>query len=155
MNFLQFCRWLEKTPIADLMNGPEWMFPAVESIHIIGLTLLVGTVTIVCLSFLGMGLRRPPVWELAQRLAPWTRLGLWVMLITGPLMFSADAVHYYSNVAFHFKMLMLALALIAHFTLYRKAVASRKPHAWGKWASCVTLLLWLAVMLGGRAIAFF
>ena len=151
MNFLTFCQWLEKTPVADMVNGTEWMFPVVESIHIIGLTLLIGTIVIVDLRLLGLGMQRWTPSELARRLAPYTRLGLCVMLTTGPIMFSADAVRCYYNDAFHFKMIILALALLVHFTIYRKAAASNG----GKAAACLSLALWIGVVLGGRAIAFF
>src|SRR5690242_5218651 len=97
MSGQSFWEWLVTSPWANAMNGPEWAFPVVESIHFIGFALSIGTIAIVDLRLLGLGMRRQSAAQLAADLAPWTRAGLAVMLITGPLMFSADAVRYYVN----------------------------------------------------------
>src|SRR5579864_9200695 len=95
-----FFRWLLTTPWAKFMNGPEWAFPVVQSFHFIGFALSIGTIAIVDLRLLGLGMRRQKAEELAHDLEPWTRIGIAVMLITGPLMFSADAVTYHYNPSF-------------------------------------------------------
>ena len=136
------------------MNGPEWAFPVVQSFHFIGFALSIGTIAIVDLRLLGLGMRRQKADELASDLAPWTRAGLAVMLITGPLMFSADAVTYHVNPSFQFKMVCLMLALLFHFTIHRRAVRSDVPPFAAKLAGAVSLLLWTAVVAGGRMIAF-
>ena len=89
------------------MNGPEWAFPIVESLHFMGLALSIGTIAIVDLRLLGLGMRRQTASQLAADLDRWTWSGFAVMLITGPLMFSADAVAYHNNPAFQFKMTCL------------------------------------------------
>src|SRR5437667_6732545 len=93
----QFLEWLNNSPIANAMNGPEWAFPVVQSIHFIGFALLIGTIAIVDLRMLGGGMRRQTAAQLATGLAPWTWAGLALMLTTGPAMFSADALRYYVN----------------------------------------------------------
>ena len=92
--------------------------------------------------------------EVAGDLAPWTRLGIAVMLITGPLMFSTDAVVYHYNPSFRFKMVCLMLALLFHFTLHGRAVRPDVPPMAAKLAAVMSLLLWTAVVAGGRMIAF-
>ena len=94
------------------MNGPEWASPVVESLHFIGLALSIGTIAIVDLRLLGIGMRRLSAGELAADLDIWTWIGLALMLITGPLMFSADAVNYRHNPSFQFKMMCLSLARV-------------------------------------------
>jgi hypothetical protein len=136
------------------MNGPEWAFPLVESLHFIGLALSVGTITIVDLRLLGIAMRRQSGSELAADLAIWTRIGLALMLITGPLMFSADAVNYHYNPAFRFKMVCLTLALVFHFTIHRYATRSATPSLLAKLAGALSLALWTCVVAGGRMIAF-
>jgi hypothetical protein len=76
------------------------------------------------------------------------------MLITGPLMFSTDAVAYHYNPSFQFKMVCLTLALLLHFTLHRRAVRPGVPPIAAKLAAATSLLLWTAVVAGGRMIAF-
>lgn len=136
------------------MNGPEWAFPIVESLHFMGLALSIGTIAIVDLRLLGLGMRRQTASQLAADLDRWTRWGFAVMLITGPLMFSADAVAYHTNPAFQFKMTCLSLALLFHFTIHRKVTRSDVSPTAARLAGCLSLLLWTAVVGGGRMIAF-
>ena len=76
------------------------------------------------------------------------------MLITGPLMFSADAVRYHHNPSFQFKMTCLALALLFHFTMHRRATRPGTGPLLAKLAGGLSLALWTAVVAGGRMIAF-
>ena len=149
-----FFEWLMTTPWAKAMNGPEWAFPAVESLHFIGLALSVGTIAIVDLRLLGIGMRLKSSSDLAADLDVWTRIGLAVMLITGPLMFSADAVNYHHNPSFQFKMACLSLALVFHFTIHRRATRPATPSFLAKLCGAVSLILWISVVAGGRMIAF-
>jgi len=149
-----FFEWLTTSPWANAMNGPEWAFPVVQSLHFIGFAFSIGTIAIVDLRLLGLGMRRQKPAELAADLNPWTLAGITIMLITGALMFSADAVRYRYNPSFQFKMASLALALLFHFTLHRRAVRSDMPSFAAKLAGAASLLLWTAVVAGGRMIAF-
>lgn len=136
------------------MNAYEWVFPVVQSFHFIGFALSIGTIAIVDLRLLGWGMRRQKPAELAADLDPWTRLGIAVMLITGFLMFSTDAVTYHFNPAFQFKMSCLTAALLFHFTLHRRAVRLDAPSLSVKLGAAVSLILWIGVLAGGRMIAF-
>jgi len=149
-----FLEWLAQSPIANAMNGPEWAFPVVQSCHFLGFALLIGTTAIVDLRLLGFGMRRQSAGELANDFAPWTRAGLAVMLTTGFLMFSADAVRYHFNPSFQFKMTCLLVAIVFHFTVHRKVTTSQVSPLAGKLAAILSLALWTAVVAGGRMIAF-
>lgn len=150
MHLAPFLRWLGSTPVANAIDDSAWLFPAIESLHILGLALLVGTIAILDLRLLGLGPRSRSAAELARDLQPWTLAGLGVMLATGPLLFSSDPLRYYNNPAFAFKMRVLVAAVISHFTLHRRAAGSRR---WSKPAACVSVALWSAVIVGGRWIA--
>jgi hypothetical protein len=149
-----FFRWLVNSPWSQVMNSYEWVFPAVQSLHFIGFAMSIGTIAIVDLRLLGFGMRRQAAAELAADLEPWTRAGIAVMLITGPLMFSTDAVTYHYNPSFQFKMVCLMLALLFHFTLHRRAARPNVRPIAAKLAAVTSLLLWSAVVAGGRMIAF-
>jgi hypothetical protein len=136
------------------MNSYEWVFPVVQSMHFVGFAMLIGTTTIVDLSLLGIGMRRQPPGELAADLAPWTLAGLAVILITGPLMFSTDAVAYHYNPSFQFKMTCLMVALLFHFTLHRRATHANVSPVLAKTAAATSLILWASVVAAGRMIAF-
>jgi hypothetical protein len=154
MSLLPFFEWLTTTPWANFMNGPEWAFPVVQSIHFMGFALSVGTIAIVDLRLLGLGMGRQTASELAADLDPWTWSGFAVMLITGALMFSPDAVSYRSNPSFQFKMACLSLALLFHFTIHRKVSSSVASPIAARLAGGLSLTLWTAVVGGGRMIAF-
>lgn len=83
--------------------------------------------------------------------ARWMRLGLALMLTTGPVMFFSDVPRYLANPAFRVKMAFLLAALISHFTIHRKAVRAGS----GRLAAILSMALWTCVVLGGRAIADF
>ena len=150
----EFYRWLLNSPWASFLNNHEWAFPVVQSLHFIGFALLIGTIVIVDMQLLGLLVLRQTPAELAADLAPWTALGIAVMLTTGPLMFSADAPNYYFNPALRFKMVCLIVALLFHFTLHQRAVRPDVPPMAAKLAAATSLLLWITVVGGGRMIAF-
>ena len=149
-----FFKWLTGSALASAMNNNEWAFPIVQSVHFMGFALSIGTIAIVDFRLLGIGMRRQEAAEIAADLKPWTLAGLAVMLITGPLMFSTDAISYHVNPSFQFKMVCLTLALLFHFTLHRRAIRSDAPPIAARLAGAMSLLLWTAVVAGGRFIAF-
>lgn len=149
-----FLQWLTTSPWTNFLNSAEWVFPVVQSLHFIGFAFSIGTIAIVDLRLLGLGMRRQQAAELAADLNRWTCIGIAIMLITGPLMFSTDAVTYHFNPSFQFKMACLTLALLFQFTLHRRAVRPGVPPIAAKLAGAVSLILWSGVVAGGRFIAF-
>jgi hypothetical protein len=121
----------------------EFLFPVVQSIHIVGLTLMVGTIAIADLRDLGL------LGRVSANLPPWTFAGLITVTVTGPVLFFWDRHRYLHNPAFLVKMAILALALLTHFAFPR----SSGKH--GKLAAVLSLILWSCVVLAGRAIADF
>jgi len=112
----------------------------------------VGTIVILDLRLLGWYLPRQPISAIARALAPWIWIGIAIQLTTGPYLFSSDPHEYVQVPAFRNKMLFLALALIFHFTVIRKATQPSLDDVsilWRKPAACVSLGLWLCVMLAG------
>jgi hypothetical protein len=129
-----------------------FVFPVVESIHVLGFTLLVGTIVILDLRLLGWCLRRQSVSQIARDLAPWIWAGIIVQLTTGPYLFSGDPAEYVQVAAFRTKMLLLLVALIFHFTIIRAATAPARdsaPLGWRRPAAVVSLGLWVSVLLAG------
>ena len=117
-----------------------WIFPVIESIHVIGLAAFMGTVVLEDLRTLGLNLPD------TRQLKPWAHAGLAVMLLTGAAMFFSDTTRYLRNPAFHVKVALLVLALVAHFTLHRRGT---------RFAAVLSLALWTCVVLAARAIADF
>jgi hypothetical protein len=117
-----------------------WLFPVIESIHVIGLAAFVGTIVLEDLRTLG---RRFPG---TRHLKLWTHSGLAVMLLTGAAMFFSDSARYLRNPAFQVKVALLVVALTAHFTLHRRGT---------RFTAVFSLALWTSVVLAARAIADF
>ena len=134
----------------------QWFFAIDETFHIMALGMLIGTLVIVDLRLLGLGMRRQSVSELAGYLGPWTLFGVAAMILTGVPLFMSEAVKLSGSSPFFYKMIFLTCAITLHFTLHRKAIASstRQSSGLGRLAACLSLMCWLGVALAGRAIAF-
>src|ERR1019366_2277952 len=92
MSFLSFCQWIEKSPLGAGARDSVWIFPVVESIHILGIVLLPFTASLVDLSLLGLGLLpRRPLAEISRQLLPWAWSAIALMLVTGALLFASEA----------------------------------------------------------------
>ena len=118
----------------------SWLFPIVESIHVMGLAAFVGTVILADLRTLGLNIPD------TSNLKRWTHIGLATMLITGVALFLSDTTRYLHSPAFLVKAAVLVLALAAHFTLRRAGT---------RFAAALSLTLWTCVVLAARAIADF
>jgi hypothetical protein len=146
--------WLVNSPWSHWINAYEWVFPAIQSVHFIGFAVSIGSIAIVDLRLLGFGMRRQAPAELAADLNRWTLLGIAMMLVTGFLMFSTDAVTYHNNPSFQVKMTCLMVALLFQFTIHRRAVRPGASAVGAKLTAVASLLLWTTVLVAGRMIAF-
>jgi len=129
-------------------------FPVIECFHILGFALSVGTIAIVDFALLGIGGQRQSPLQLASNLWPWTLGGLVLMLFSGLLLFSSDPDMYYLNWAFLIKMVFFVSAVVFHYTIHRKVVASEVRQSNRKLVACISLLLWAGVVFGGIFIGF-
>jgi hypothetical protein len=141
-------------PSTNPLNNNEWAFPLCEIIHILGFALSIGTIAIVDLRLLGLGLKSQPPSRLLKETAPWTLVGLAVMLISGPLIFSSDPRMYLLNLSFRFKMGALLLAILFNYTVHRKVAQSDPVGGVGALVGAISLALWTSVVAGGLFIAF-
>lgn len=154
---LPFFQWSQNTWLGLMMRDSNWLFPAVEGIHIVALTMLLGAVALVDLRLYGVTLRNKPVSQVARELAPWTLYSLVVILATGAILFTSEAVKVYDNWPFRIKMVLLFSAVLFHYTIYRKLINADEGLSsprWGKLAATVSLILWFGIGWGGRFIAF-
>ncbi len=157
LSLLPVFEWMESTPVGQTIRHSASLIALVEIVHLIGMTLLFGTLLMVDLSLLGFGIGRAPAARIARELRGWTAAGLAIMLVSGPLMLSSEAVRCYSSPAFWIKMSLLAVAVTFHFTVHNKIVAQDPPvqRLSAVWTACLSLGLWTSVALAGKAIAIF
>ena len=157
MSLLAFFTWCEQSFIGEAIRNSQWLFPVIESIHLLALVLIAGAVLVVDMRLFGVGLRRQPVAQLARDAQPWLIGGLMVMLTTGILLFLSEAIKCYYSSAFAWKMTSLLLALIFTFSVRRKVALAdegRVGPLWSRLVAVVSVALWSGVGIGGRWIGF-
>jgi hypothetical protein len=150
-------QWLQYTPLAQTIRHSAALIALLEIVHLIGLTLLIGTILMVDLSLLGLGIGRQPVSRIARELNLFTVMGLAIMLVSGPLILTSEAIRCYKTPAFWLKMALLAIAITFHFTIHRKVTLAEPPAPPpnARLVASLSLALWFGVALAGKGIAIF
>ena len=100
--------WLAATEGSIALHESLYMYPLVETVHVIGIMLFAGTIAMVDLRLLGRAFTDTPVSEMTSRILPWTVAGFAVMAVTGMLLFYAIPVRTYHSVWFRLKLVLLA-----------------------------------------------
>jgi len=157
MTALSVFEWLGHTAVGRAMQHSTYGVAIVEMAHLLALALFGGTILLVDLRLLGIGLKRQSASGLYRELSPlfWGSFG--VIVLSGIVILSAESMKCYYNTAFRAKMAILFVALLFYFTAHRNAVASATEAVspvWAKATAALSLLLWLAVGFAGRAIGF-
>ncbi|MBI2795656.1 MAG: hypothetical protein HYX65_03000 [Gemmatimonadetes bacterium] len=161
MTILSALEWLAHTPWSVALHESQYVWPFTESIHVLTLTLFVGSAVMLDLRLLGLALRDVPVSELTGRLLPWTRAGFAVMVATGVMLFYATPVTYYQSIFFRIKVVLLVVAGVNVFVFHTRTHQSvsawdrdaRPPRA-ARVAAIVSLVSWAGVVVSGRLIAY-
>lgn len=152
-----FFNWCEASWIGAGIRESRWLFPVIESVHLLGLAAVGGSVVVVNLSLLGLGLGRQSAAQLWRDTRPWLVASLAVMLGSGLLMFTSEAVKLYYHEAFWVKMSALLLALVFTATVQRRTALGDPGSVTAlrsRVVAVVSLLLWFVVGAGGRWIGF-
>jgi hypothetical protein len=149
--------WLGHTWLGQTIRSSAVLIALTQIVHLLGLTLLIGTIMMVDMELLGFGFRRHPAARIAGELAPWTIGGLVVMLISGPLILSSETLKCYESSFFWIKMSILLAAIVFHFTVHRQVARSEPPAGRfrARLVACVSLGLWIAVALAGKMIGIY
>ena len=151
---------LREGSFATAMRDSIWLYPVVETIHIFGFAILVGAVVMFDLRVLGVS-KRISVRLLARHLLPWSLAALLLIVPTGTLMFSSEAIELAGNRAFIIKMTLLSLALANavafHVGSFRSAElwdqdTTAPPGA--RVHALTSILIWAGVITCGRMIAY-
>jgi hypothetical protein len=140
--------------IENPLNSSELAFPVLECIHIVGFAVSVGTIALVDLRLLNIGMRHQTPAELHNDTWLWSLTGIIIVIFSGLMLFSSDPDMYYLNWSFLAKMACLVLAIVFNYTIRRKALTSKQPPGYSKLIGSVSLLLWAGVIFGGIFIAF-
>lgn len=147
------------TFIADVMRT-GWVWAVVESVHFLGLCLLVGAIGTFDLRLLGLA-RRVPI-AAVHRLIPWGLLGFAINIATGVMFVMTEPDQYIYNPSFHLKLLFMATAGLNagmfYLTSYRRAfgsTATLNAPTRAKVIAAISLCAWIGVIICGRLITFY
>jgi hypothetical protein len=152
---LPLFHWVDASWLSHEIRASTWQFAIFEMIHLLGLTMVLGSLMVLDLRLFGVGIGRLRAAELARDLSAWMLSGLAIILISGVLLFFGEPMKLYGSPSFHVKMGLLGLAILFQFTIFR-TIASRREASplLSKLAGVVSLVLWFGVGLAGRAIGF-
>ena len=161
MTILSVCEWLESTAAGVLVRESLYGFPILAAIHILGLTVSVGTLVWFDLRLVGVSMPRCPVSSLYRRLIPWTLVGFGVMFISGALLFTGFATKAYGNVYFRIKLTAIVLAgvnaLFYHRMTERRIAhwndAARPPMP-ARLAGVISIVVWTIAIMAGRMMSY-
>lgn len=143
--------------LIDILRSSKHAIPIIQSFHLFGIVLLLSSMVIINFRLLGIGLRGIRLAVLAQEAWKWGKIGLVVAMTAGFFVFLPDPARYAANRSFLTKMSLLSVAILFHFTVYRKVVRAESVAVKPRRRVLVPLLsltLWFSVGWAGRAIAF-
>ena len=155
-----YARWISHTPINSFVVGLRWTWAVCETLHFIGMALLIGVVGLLDARMLGM-FKRLPIGPL-ERLVPWGVAGFVINAVTGFLFFAGAPGQYIHNSVFWYKMLFIAIAGVNVGIFYLTGLSRRvdrlgpgedAPLA-AKAIAASSLFLWFGVIFWGRMLPF-
>lgn len=161
MSILGVCEWLQSLPWASGVKESAWQFPVIETIHSLGLAVMLWPAALLDMRLLGIVMKKRPVSEVASQFLPWVWTGFVMMILTGVILFSSEAVKCYNSPFFRTKVVLLVLAganaLLFHTTVFRDVEAWDKSPGTplrAKIAGACSLAIWIGVVAMGRALAY-
>jgi len=149
---------LGNTPFALWIGMSTWRIAGLLTVHLFGLTLLLGSILLTSLNLLGLFQRGKAASQLRREIQPVMVLGFVIMLASGSLIFTGGAEAYFAGYWFRLKMTLLLTAVIFQLTVYQivaRADVNRFPRIANRATGFVMVVLWFSVACAGRAIAFF
>lgn len=158
---LRFTEWLESTAWSTAIRESIWVYPIIETTHVLTLCLFLGLIAVMDLRLVGSTLKRVPVSEIVERLLPWALVGFVLSVVSGLLLLYSSPVRIVHNIFFRLKLVLLVLAGVNawmfHTGIYRRirewdvdGVIPRRA----KVAGAVSLALWAGIVTSGRMIAY-
>lgn len=158
---LDFVIWLSETEWSIALHESLYLYPWIESTHVLSICLFFGTLLFVDLRLSGVVFNNISISEMNRKVLPLTLFGFLIMTVTGFLLFYAIPVRSYKNIFFRIKMLLIVFAGINAFLFHRRM--SKEAITWDinssipnsmKNRAITSLVLWSTVVITGRMIAY-
>lgn len=155
-SWFPFFEWCEASFLGQAIQESVWLFPVIEAVHLLGLCMLGGSVLIVDLRMMGVGLTGQPVAELVKNARRWSVIGLATLLSTGVLLFLSEAVKAFYNTSFWVKMTTLPVAVAYLFLVRNRVGRTTALDTTGRTrlVAAGSLALWFTVAAAGRWIGY-
>lgn len=160
MTIRDLCQWLQDLSFPTEIRESDWLFPSIETVHVLALVLVVGSILMVDLRLLGIVNRERSVRSVTAERLPVTWSAFLVAAVAGSLLFSSKAVTYYGDFPFRLKLVCLLLAGINmvwfHALTYRRVAEWDRgptPRA-ARIAGGISLILWVTIVGAGRWVGF-
>ncbi len=161
----EFAQWLEVSPLSVFIKSVAWIIPAVQTLHILTVGIVFVSMLMIALRVLGFIRTDQPFGDVLNRFTPWLWTGLIVMAVTGLILVLGEPIREFSATSFWTKMAILAVALVSGVAFLRivaPAKLASLPAAGAgpefsptiRYAAGATVVLWLAIIFLGRAIAY-
>jgi uncharacterized membrane protein YgdD (TMEM256/DUF423 family) len=158
----EFALWLSTTPPSVfIQEHNSWTIPTIQSIHIVGIALVMGSVLMIDLRILGSAWADQTLRQTVNRFGPWLTGALWLLLATGILMVIGEPVRELVTFSFWLKMVLVAIGAVVA-TIFQRAL-HRHEQQWEdtlvhrrsiKTLAIVTFLIWVCIIVLGRLIAY-
>ncbi len=155
---------LEDTSLGAAVRGDfgwEWLFPSIEALHVMSLTLVFGSIVMLDLRLIGLAERDSAVSKLSREVLPYTWVAFIGAALTGSMMFISKAHVYFYNLQFQLKFLCMFLAglnmAVFHLGAYRHVRdwdRQQPPPRAARLAGALSIMLWIGVVFLGRWIGF-
>jgi uncharacterized membrane protein SirB2 len=154
-----FCDWLSNTPLSLTIQTVMWIIPAVQTIHILCVAIVMSCMAMLDLRLIGVAGKRQPISRMVSKFVPWVWGALPVLLTTGIILTIGEPSRELLNPYFRAKMLMLAIVIGITFVVQRQ---NKKDTSFWELrrgtaaiAGAFSLLLWVGVITAGRWIAYY
>jgi len=158
---LDFAVWLSETEWSIALHESLYLYPWIESTHVLSICLFFGTLLFVDLRLTDKVFNNLSISEMNRKVLPLTVFGFLVMSVTGLLLFYAIPVRNYQNIFFRIKMILIVVAGINAIFFHRRMY--KEAQVWDKDSSIprsmknsaiTSLVLWSLVIISGRMIAY-
>ena len=153
--------WLARPAITEMIIESVWLYPIVQSLHVLSITVFLGLNVMLDLRLLGVTLRRVPVSEMLADALPWTTPAAFLTLGTGMILFIAEPDRFLSNPFFVVKLVALGLAVL-NLVIFHAAIYARVsgwnndagPPFAARMSAAISLMLWATILVASRLVAY-
>jgi hypothetical protein len=157
----EFAQWLELTAVSVTIKEIDWIIPLVQSIHIVTIAIVFGSILMIALRVLGLLRTEQAPAVVLARFSPWISRGVVVLLLTGAILVLGEPVREVMSLSFWLKMTLILVGVAGALWFRRVLAPAAVPDGGGsefsggtKTAAMATVLLWLTIIFLGRAIAY-